>query len=731
MRNIGIKLVKKRFHVMLMLLCINLMGNVCCLPCYLIGQHPNATHYVQERTDIWNVTQTILDDMNTEGGGTLTFANGTYFLSRNINYGSNVTIKGFGMYETTIQLTDFAPRFAKAGFIRTSRTNNILIANITFDGNKHRQVLDCKDNNLPCNVEYTKSTRYGRYGVFTEGCTNVTFDTVRVINFQGYGFDPHGQKKTNIYGDKLYIKNCISSYNGWDGFTLDQSKDIYVFNCTSRSNGRHGFNVVTGAYNVLIENSTSYVDGYYYPTGTGCGIEIQNNQGFPTKSVTIRNMVIIDPKKGGICTDGVSNITAYMNRIYGKTCFRLFKTKNATYYNNICYNSNPSTRVLMLSTNSNITITNTTNLTDSISNYSGQNLTITVGYSNAATLKAVPGRDAYYVFQQAFDEIAANGIGKMYIEEGIYNISSFLEIGNNITVIGAGMDKTILRLEDNAFPWWKPGTGTKRSGFLRSTHCSNVNFFNLTLDGNRLNQNTDKHSIYGRYGFFTEACNNTIIEGMGIINFQGYGFDPHGVKPSKTWSINLTIINSYSAHNGWDGFTIDQSGYVLLKNNTAYNNGRHGFNIVTGTYMLLAENNIAYGNGYYYYHGNPGCGIAVQNNLKYGTHSIIVRNNTFVYSKVSGICAHDIKNITIYDNTIIKNNSVSCVDTSLLINSTIKNNTCIDINQQPKESPVTKNSTTPRKKPPTIYKKKSNGNAVTYSRLIILVSFIVCLLLLV
>lgn len=641
---------------------------------YTIGEHPNATHYVKQKTDVYNITQFLLDKITaSNNGGRLTFTNGTYILSQNIQLGNNTHLSGFGMHETILQLDDFAKKFITAGFVRTVRTNNILVSDITLDGNKHRQIIDGVDNNLPRNVSYNNSTRYGRYGLFTEGCYNVTFDKVKTMNFQGYGFDPHGQKKTNIYGNVLLIKNCLSTHNNWDGFTLDQTKNVYVVNCTARSNGRHGFNVVTGSNNVTLLNVTSFVDGYYFTTGSGCGIQVQNNQGYPTRNVVIINNTIIDPKKAGICLNGVSNIQIKGNRNYGKTCFRIENSSNVTINNNTCFNANTEFIIRM---SRDVKTNNTLNLTDILSTYSGQNLTITIGYSNKANLKVREDHDAYYVFQQAFDEIKANGKGKLIIEQGEYIVSSFLEVGDNVTVIGAGLNKTTLKLQDFARPWWIPGTGSKRSGFFRSTHCNNLRFYNLTLDGNKQKQNSDKYSKYGRFGFFTEACDNVYVDGMGIINFQGYGFDPHGIKATKTWSVNLTIINSYSGNNDWDGYTIDQSMNVLLANNEAFHNGRHGFNIVTGTYDIVIVNNTGIDNGYFYYHGNEGCGIAIQNNLKYRTRNAYVRNNTFTHSKDAGICLNDVVNVTLLANKVYRNNTTPCIKIFNVSASIISDNEC-------------------------------------------------------
>ena len=656
---------------LLCVLCVSVNGQS-----FLIGSHPDATHYVEERSDIYNLTQTILNTMRVSGGGTLTIANGTYYLSQNVEFYNNTIIKGFGMDDTILILSDFAAKFAKAGFLRTTRTKNILIANITLDGNKHLQIVDGVDNNIT-DVTHSEQTDYGRYGLFTEGCENVTFDSVRVMNFQGYGFDPHGQKKTDVYGNGLYIRNCVSTSNNWDGFTIDQSFNVYITNCTSRNNGRHGFNIVTGSFNVSIDNSTSYADGYYYPSGTGCGVQVQNNQDYPTRLTTITNMKIIDPKKAGICLNGVSNVTATNNVVYAKTCLRLESSSDSTFTNTICVNTG-STK--LITTNlTNVNILNTSYTKDTFNTFSGKNLVIIIGYSNTATLKVREGRDAQPVIQQALDEIKANGVGKLVFEKGVYLLSSYIEASDNTTIVGAGMNDTILRLIDFADPWWIPGTGIKRSGFLRASNVNNFMVANFTLDGNKDNQNTDDYSIYGRYGFFTEACNNVIVDGLKVINFQGYGFDPHGQKLTMTWSVNLTIMNSYSANNGWDGYTIDQSTNVVLNNNVAVNNGRHGFNIVSGSFNLTLSNNRAYGNGYWYYHGNEGCGIMVQNNFNYSTRNVVVMNNYFENSMDAGICVNDVKNIVIQNNTVVRNNTnIPCLKVKNVVNESVSSNACVD-----------------------------------------------------
>jgi parallel beta-helix repeat protein len=306
---------------------------------------------------------------------------------------------------------------------------------------------------------------------------------------------------------------------------------------------------------------------------------------------------------------------------------------------------------------------------------------VVVGYSDKATLIVQKGADVHQQVQQSLDMLSSNGGGALIFEEGLYILSSNLEVGSNIAMIGAGINATVLKLVDKAKPWWMPERPLRKAGFINSEDTNNLYFANFTLDGNKENQNTDKFSVYGRFGLYTEIVDNVTIDGMGIINFQGYGFDPHGIKEPKQWSVGLTIINSYAANNDWDGFTIDQTTSVLLKNNKAYNNGRHGFNIVTGSYNIEIINNIAYSNGFYFYLGDAGCGLAIQNNLNYNTRNISVINNIFQDNTDAGICVRDVSGIKLIDNTISNVNYTDvnprqCIEISRSIDVVEKSNKC-------------------------------------------------------
>lgn len=642
---------------------------------YIVGEHPQATHYCLRGSDIYNILQPLLDSVSSATiQSTVMIAKGQYYLSANIQVGSNTHLTGYGMDKSILKLSSYASKFNKAGFVRSVLTSNVMISNLTLDGNKYNQYAGNMDADVE--VEYSDDITYGRYGIFTEGSVNVTFDSVLVTNFQGYGFDPHGQKKTMIFGNQLTIKHCMSTYNDWDGYTLDQTLHIHVYNCTSRNNGRHGFNVVTGSRFVTIENVTSVNDGYYYSVNsTGCGITIQNNQGYGTHSAIFRNNIIITPKKGGICTRDVYNITMFNNIITAQTCMRIEGTNNTYINSTTCINASPTRRIMVDARSKNVVVQNTMNKVDHNIPLTGEVKEITIGFSEFATYKVVALSDVRDLFQNALNEIKYNGGGTLYIEPGVYTFSGFIEMGGNTRVVGAGMNATILRLENNAAPWWVPNTRIRRSGFLRAMYVSNLQISNLTVDGNRANQKNDTYSVYGRYGLYTEACNNVYVDSVAIINFQGYGFDPHGTKSLLLWGVNLTIANSYAGNNGYDGYTIDQSRNVILRNNTARYNARHGFNIVTGTTNLTMTLNTAADNGHWF--SSRGCGIMIQNNNYYGTSRVSVFNSTITNSSDAGICMTDVTQMRALYNVIDKTAVNTCIRLRNVTTALISYNTCI------------------------------------------------------
>ena len=267
--------------------------------------------------------------------------------------------------------------------------------------------------------------------------------------------------------------------------------------------------------------------------------------------------------------------------------------------------------------------------------------------------------DALPAIQDALNKVRTVGGGRVTIKQGEYVVSGNINMYSNTELVGEGMDITIIKLKDFASPW-KVNT-TTRAGFLRSVYrnewkCENLYVAHLTLHGNKEKQNKDLDSQYGRYGYFTEGCTNVYLDSVRIERFQGYGFDPHGWKKAPGGAMygrNLTIINCVANDNDWDGFTLDQTNGIFLKNNTAYNNGRHGFNIITGSFDVYIKDVYTMYNGFYYYKGTSGCGITVQNNMLYGTNDVTIFNSTFAYDNKGGVCTNDVFDVRIDNVSVV------------------------------------------------------------------------------
>jgi hypothetical protein len=647
-------------------LCVFVLTGFAQQPTYLVGDVPGATHYAPKNSDIHGIVQPLLNGGNVK----VIIAPGLYLSSFQFVLYNNTHLTGYGMDVSILKLNDWAPKFNISGFVRTALTTNITVSHLTLDGNKYHQYISNDTT-----IEHKASQEYGRYGLFTEGSMHVTFDSVHVTDFQAYGFDPHGRKSLGIWGDPLTIKNCKSSFNDWDGFTLDQSLNIYVVNSTSFENGRHGFNVVTGSRYTIIENCTSIDDGHYFPTGSGCGIMIQNNQNFGTHSAIFRDNIIVNAKKAGICTNGVYNVSMVNNIVQSRTCVRIERTNNTVVQDTICVNS--PRRITVDTLSMNISLMNTVYTSVHPHLVTLIPTEFTIGYSNQATFKITESTNTHASFQHALDTLKIRGGGILRIEAGLYLLSSFIEIGANTSMIGAGMNNTILRLVNNAAPWWREGTGFRRSGFVRAVRQDNLVFAHFTLDGNRVNQKNDTYSSYGRYGFYTEVCANVFVNSLGVINFQGYGFDPHGFKRTLEYGKNLTIVNSHATNNAWDGYTIDQSIGVLLHNNTSTGNGRHGYNIVTGTKNITLANNTASGNGHWYFTGSRGCGMMIQNNLDFDTRGVAITGNTIVNSSDAGVCMNEVDDLVVMDNLVDLSSTRTCMRLRNVTFAEVINNRCV------------------------------------------------------
>jgi parallel beta-helix repeat protein len=255
---------------------------------------------------------------------------------------------------------------------------------------------------------------------------------------------------------------------------------------------------------------------------------------------------------------------------------------------------------------------------------------------SASILETASAASQTAAIQKALTAVATNGGGEVHLSAGTWTVAGTgkasdgcLKIGSNTTLEGAGLGATVLKLADGS----SAVTGIIRteSGKTKAdgsyTTVENVTIKNLSLDGNAAHTTGDVDGFYtGPKPGTAQADTNITLDAVEIKNCSRYGFDPH------EQTVGLTIRNSSAHHNGVDGFTIDFCSQVLLENNTAFANGRHGFNIVTGSHDVTLLGNNA--------HDNGGSGISVQtgdNEVRGWTDAVTISGGVLADNGRSGI----------------------------------------------------------------------------------------------
>lgn len=247
--------------------------------------------------------QSALDSVAGHAGAAVTLSAGTFTITGTgkaadgaLRIGSETTLIGAGMGQTTLKLADGSS--GVTGLLRTdsgqtlpdgtpASTHNVTICGLTLDGNK----------------AHTTGNTDGFYSGPKPGTgvadTNITLDHVEIADMSRYGFDPHEQ----TIG--LTITNSVAHGNGMDGFTLDFCSDVTLVDNVAYDNGRHGFNLVTGTHDVTMIGNDAYGNG-------GAGIEVQtgdNEIRAWTSGITISGGTVDHNGKAGIDVHQASSVT--------------------------------------------------------------------------------------------------------------------------------------------------------------------------------------------------------------------------------------------------------------------------------------------------------------------------------------------------------------------------------------------------------------------------------------
>lgn len=256
--------------------------------------------------------------------------------------------------------------------------------------------------------------------------------------------------------------------------------------------------------------------------------------------------------------------------------------------------------------------------------------------------------------QSALTNAAGHGGGTVSLSAGTWTLAGTgkaadgcLRMGSDTTLEGAGLGATTLKLADGS----SAVTGIIRTDSGKTladgsfSTVSNVTVRGLTIDGNSAKTTGDVDGFYcGPKPGTAQADTNITLDRVEIANCSRYGFDPH------EQTVGMSITNCSAHHNGVDGFVLDFCSSVTMSNNVAFANGRHGFNIVTGSHDVVMTNNDAFANG--------GSGIVVQtgdNEIREFTHAISISGGVVTGNGRAGIDVHmaddvDITGVSVTNN---------------------------------------------------------------------------------
>lgn len=197
------------------------------------------------------------------------------------------------------------------------------------------------------------------------------------------------------------------------------------------------------------------------------------------------------------------------------------------------------------------------------------------------------------MIQAAIDAAHKAGGGVVYIPEGVFGIAVHpdgyggIHVLSNVTLQGAGMGQSTVRLMD--------GHEGVVTGLIRSPwgeETDDWGIADLTIDGNMANTTGEVDGFFtGPEPGSTLADNNVTATRVEITGVSRYGFDPHEL------TTNLTITDSIAHNNGVDGFVLDRIVGGHIEGNQSFENGRHGFNVVTTSQDLHFADNDSFDNG--------------------------------------------------------------------------------------------------------------------------------------
>ena len=240
--------------------------------------------------------------------------------------------------------------------------------------------------------------------------------------------------------------------------------------------------------------------------------------------------------------------------------------------------------------------------------------------------------------QKAIDSLSIEG-GKIKLLAGVYNIYTEIQLKSNVTIEGAGIDKTFLKLNKGVF-----------HGLVAIANDENIT--NLTLKNFSLYANLNKGNA-----IFLESTKNYCINNIVIKNIKVHGSTHnnivinsgnHGIYDD----ILLSEVETFNAND--NGIIIGDSKNLKVYNCFSHDNGDKGLEFSTD-FAEISNNKFINNHGV----NNDGVGIKFLNANHIYMHDNLFENNSAYAIKMS--MSRKAKQYFHFENNIIKGTSIDSI----------------------------------------------------------------------
>jgi len=268
---------------------------------------PTATYNIINTLFTTVIIQNAINDATANGGGTIYIKPGNYIINQNIEIFSNITIIGSHQDKTII--SENFNSIQKLGLFRMGLSNNIIISDITLNGNNNSFVP---------------------YGIYIKSCIGVNLINVTVMNFQQDGIIFMGSAAG--FAGKLNVSNCFFGNNSRNGLSVLNATCVEITDSQAYGNLENGFSL-SSVENFIIRACVAELNGMDL---VGSGYAIRGNSQLVTNPNVLDDNFSYNNKKNGIYIETVENIVISNNNIIECMCFDISNSTNVQLLSNAC-----------------------------------------------------------------------------------------------------------------------------------------------------------------------------------------------------------------------------------------------------------------------------------------------------------------------------------------------------------------------------------------------------------